>query len=115
MDITLQKVIDIAVKAGSARRSDCVPNAAVHQELDINGDEGDRFVDALCKEFGDWITEWPWLRYVDFNEPPAWLGPKIWTFLRLPNPELAFPGYAEERLELGHIAAVIARGEWFDP
>jgi len=83
--------------------------------LGINGDEGDEFVAALCNEFGDWIAEWPWTRFVDFNEPPAWLGPKVWKALRLPNPAVAFPGYVEERLELGHIVAVIEKGHWFEP
>jgi hypothetical protein len=112
---TLERVIEIAVIAGRADRADCLPDAAVHPELAINGVEGDEFVDALCKEFGDWIADWPWARFVDFNEPPASSGPKIWKLLRLPNPEVAFPGYVEERLTLGHIAAVIDNGQWFDP
>ena len=112
---TLETVIDIAVNVGLAQRTKCVPNAAVHPDLDINGDEGDEFVDALCAEFGSWVAEWPWSRFVDFNEPPASLGPKIWKLLRLPNPSVAFPGYVEERLELRHIAAVIEKGQWFEP
>ena len=115
MGSTLSKIIEIAVAAGLAKRANCLLDAAIHQDLGINGDAGDEFVDALCKEFGDWVSEWPWARFVDFNEPTAWLGPKIWKLLRLPNPEVAFPGYVEERLELGHIAAVIEKGQWFDP
>jgi hypothetical protein len=41
--------------------------------------------------------------------------PKIWKFFGLPSPSLAFPGYTEQCLELGHIAAMIENGRWFDP
>jgi hypothetical protein len=110
-----ERVIEIAVVAGLANRAKCLPGAAIQQDLGINGDEGDEFVNELCREFGDWIADWPWARFVDFNEPPAGLGPKIWKWLRLPNPHVAFPGYVKERLELMHIAAAIENGEWFDP
>lgn len=115
MASTLEAVTYIAVNSGYADRARCLPTAAIHQDLDVNGDEGEDFVAALCAEFGDWIAEWPWDRFVDINEPPADFGPKIWKLLRLPHPEVAFPGYVEERLELGHIAAVIDKGEWFEP
>ena len=115
MATTLECVVEIAVSAGLARRSRCLPNAAIHPDLGNNGDEGDEFVNALCAEFGDWIADWPWSRFVDFNEPPSSLGPKVWKLLRLPRPEVAFPGYVEERLELSHIAAVIEKGKWFEP
>jgi hypothetical protein len=112
---TIDRVIEIAVATGGARIEKCQPNAAIHQDLGVNGDDGEAFVDALYAEFGEWIVEWPWHRFIDFNEPPANIGPKIWKLLRLPNPAVAFPGFVEERLELGHIAAVIEKGQWFDP
>ena len=115
MSAVLDRVVDIACSVGQAKRADCLPGAAIHQDLDVNGDEGERFVEALCNEFGLWIVEWPWGRFIDFNEPPKTHLPRIWKFLRLPNPEIAFPGYVEERLELGHIAAVIEKGQWFEP
>jgi hypothetical protein len=112
---TFEKVVGIAVASGRAEQDNCLPQAAIHQDLGINGNEADEFVAALCNEFGNWVAEWPWARFVDFNEPPAWLGPKVWKALRLPNAATAFPGYVEERLELGHVAAVIENGGWFDP
>lgn len=115
MDSVLHEVTDIAIGFGLRDRSRYLPNAAIDQDLGINGDEGDEFVEALCAECGDWIAKWPWSRFVDFNEPPASLGPRIWRLLHLPGMKRAFPGYAEERLELGHIAAVIEKGQWFDP
>jgi hypothetical protein len=115
MSPLLERVAEIAVSVGLANANGCRSTAAVHQDLGITGDEGEAFVEALCAEFGDWIAEWPWERFVDFNEPPADLGPRIWKFLRLPNPETAFPGYTQARLELGHIAVVIKKGQWFDP
>jgi len=115
MSSTFERVVDIAVEAGLANRAKCKHNTAVNQDLSISGDEGDTFVKALCGEFGEWVANWPWSEFVDFNEPPSRLGPKIWKLVRLPNPERAFPGYTERRLELGHIAEVIEKGEWFDP
>lgn len=115
MPSTLERVVDIAVNSGLADRSKCQPHSAIHPDLGINGDEGKEFVDALCAEFGDWIADSPWSRFVDFNEPLASLGSAALKFLRLLKPEIAFAGYVEERLKLGHIAAVIEKGEWFEP
>ncbi|MCB2079599.1 MAG: hypothetical protein KDE55_18115 [Novosphingobium sp.] len=108
----------IAVVSRFAR---CAPSlavgakSAVDQDLRIQGDDAEEFIADLAGLNGDWVYDWPWHRYVNLNEPPASLGPRFWKLLRLPEPERAFPGYMERRLELQHIAAVIEKGEWFDP
>lgn len=115
MSPVFPEIVAIAISAGRAKAGQCHPHAAIFQDLGIGGVEADDFVDALIARFGDWVAGWPWAQFVDFTEPPASIGPRIWKWLRLPYPETAFPGHVEQRLELGHIAAVIEKGQWFDP
>ncbi len=114
MASVLDRVIHV-VADHSRVSGDPTASSAVDQDLHIRGDDADELVAALAESFGEWLYDWPWHLFINLNEPPAWLGPKIWKFLGLKNPSMAFPGYTERRLELGHIAAVIEKGQWFEP
>ncbi|KWV93192.1 hypothetical protein [Erythrobacter sp. YT30] len=93
-------------------------SSAVDQDLTVTGDDGDDFVLQIVDRYGEWVREWPWERFICFNEGVSMLAPyaALWNFLRLPWSDTAFPQKPElERLELGHIAKVLERGEWIDP
>ena len=90
--------------------------SAIDQDVRIFGDDIDELAEALAMKFGDHISEWPWQRFAELSEPHAltgfWL---MWRFLTWPiRGRLSDPSQFE-RLELGHIAAVIDRGAWFEP
>jgi hypothetical protein len=114
---TLEKVVEIARKQTGIRSP--TPSSALWQDLTIIGDDSDDFVIALTKEFGDWVRYWPWDEFLSFDEGIPILAPwrTLWSSLRLPWIETAFPNQEPKlrRLELGHIAAVIDKGEWFEP
>lgn len=90
-------------------------SAAIDQDLGIYGDAAVEFIAALSAEFGKWVDDWPWERFVDFHEPAARILPRIWRLMKLPDIAMAFPGIAQERLELGHVAMVLETGQWSDP
>lgn len=116
MPTTLDQVIEIAKRASGRRRAS--ENSALIDDLRIIGDDADDLIDLLCNRFGDWVDEWPWHRFLDFDEGRALQAPirKLWQILHLPWIETAFPQPPVlERLELGHIAAVIEKGQWFEP
>ena len=115
MTPTLGQVIGIVADRAGVSQSDLTGREAVDQDLKIQGDDAEELIKLLVGTFGEWLREWPWHDYIDFNEPPASIGPRAWKWLGLTKPGRAFPGYTDKRLELGHIAAVIDRGEWFEP
>jgi hypothetical protein len=72
--------------------------------------------EALAKEFGEQVWEWPWERHAELSEPHPFAA--VWFMWRLPTWSIRgrlFGPSPFERLELGHIAAVLDRGQWFDP
>ena len=75
------------------------------------------FEDALADRFGEHVREWPWNRFANLNEGISPLFPLqlAWQFLSWPwRGSFEYPNRLE-RLELGHIAAVIEKGQWFEP
>lgn len=90
---------------------------AIHQDLNIGGDDVFELARALAKRFGEQLWQWPWHRYVDFKEGgnPLEIPWFIWRLLTWPFRGRILDPSPFERLELGHIAAVIDRGEWFEP
>jgi hypothetical protein len=118
MESVLSRVMEIVREVSGKRSARWVTGDALDQDIGVYGDDADDLVEALCREFGDWIAGWPWRRYVNFNEDP--LGRsihRIWRRFGWKGAAMAFPTgrLPEQRLELGHIAAVIEKGEWFDP
>ena len=92
-------------------------HTAVDQDMNISGGDVEDLAAALAEEFGEQVWQWPWHRFAGLEEGvsivlPFWLA---WRLLTWPIRGRLFDPSPYERLELGHIAAVIDRGEWFDP
>lgn len=111
---TLDRVIAIAECHSGVKNLDA--NSAIDQDIRISGGDVDELAEALHKEFGGDIADWPWDRFVDLNEPSLLVAPYfIWRLLTWPVRGRLFDASPYERLELVHIAAVIDRGGWFEP
>ncbi len=96
------------------------PDMAVSQDLGLYGDDITEFVAALADRYGEWVWDWPWVRFADDHEGVGCLAifglPLLlmrWLFRRQ-SPD-SYLAQGLERLEIGHIAAVIDRGVWFEP
>ncbi len=112
---TLERVIEIATHHSGAKGLHS--GSAIDQDIRISGDDVTEFVEAIAKEFGDQVWQWPWPRFAMLDEGLSFWFPLmlIWQLVTWP-----FRGSFEypspfEHLELGHIAAMIDKGEWFDP
>lgn len=111
---TLDRVLAIAEHHSGAKDLGAI--SAIDQDIRISGDDVDELAEALQKEFGGDVADWPWGRFADLHEPHALVVPYfIWRLLTWPFRGRLFDPSPYERLELGHIAAVINRGEWFEP
>lgn len=96
------------------------PDMAVSQDLGLYGDDITEFIMALADRYGQWVWDWPWARFVDDNEGAGCLIlfglPWLLLCWLIGGPSRGLdPGQGLERLEIGHIAAVIDRGVWFEP
>jgi hypothetical protein len=112
---TLDRVIEIAKHCSGTGSLDA--NSAVDQDMRISGEDVTWFAMELAKEFGDDIYKWPWDRFALLSEGLGCLfvPALIWQLASWPfRGSFQYPS-TYERLELGHIAAVIEKGEWFDP
>lgn len=102
------------------------PASAVCQDAYIFGIDVDDYVNALSSEFGQIVHQIPWGHYTDQTSSfrgcgcllvPPWL---LWRLVRWPLVRgsiipRADPRNFPFRLELGHLAKVIDRGEWIEP
>jgi hypothetical protein len=102
------------------------PSSAVCQDACIFGLHVDDYVSDLETEFGDIVWYIPWGRFTDQTSSfrgtgclliPIWMIKRLWRVVAhgeafLPKPD---PRNFPHRLTLGHIAAVIEKGEWFEP
>lgn len=114
---TLNRVIAIASHCSGLRTEKLSEHTAVDQDLNISGGDVADLAEALAKEFGEHVWQWPWQRFAELSEgvnPLAiiWL---TWRLLTWPLRGRVFDPSPFERLELGHIASVVDRGEWFEP
>lgn len=90
--------------------------SAVDQDMRISGGDVAEFASNLAQEFGEYVWQWPWHRFADLDEPSLLTFPYfVWRLITCPIRGRLFDPSPYERLELGHIAAVIDRGEWFEP
>lgn len=90
---------------------------ALDQDLGMAGDDVTELADSLARKYGEWVWAWPWQRFVQLDEGLSLLFPfmLIWQLVSWPfRGSFGYPD-AYERLELGHIAKVVANGEWIDP
>ncbi|MFM9852020.1 MAG: hypothetical protein ACKVOJ_04310 [Sphingomonadaceae bacterium] len=89
--------------------------SAIDQDIGMSGDDVTHFAEWLSTEFGDDVWHWPWQRYAELSEGLSLLFPFMffWQLISWPfRGAFSYPS-PYERLELGHIAAVIEKGEWF--
>ena len=90
--------------------------SAIDQDVRISGDDVTELAEALANEFGEHVWRWPWQRFAELSEPSALIFPCfIWRLLTWPMRGRLFDPSPFERLELGHIAAVIDCDKWFEP
>ncbi|MDN3645164.1 hypothetical protein QWY75_02960 [Pontixanthobacter aestiaquae] len=96
---------------------DASPSSAVHQDLDIYGLDVEDFAAKLGERYGPGVFDWPWHRFAELGEGLSLLFPFILVKQLVTWPFRGQFSYPEslERLELGHIAKVLEKGEWIDP
>lgn len=116
MDDVLERVIVIVSEQSGISKARLSAKSAIDQDIRISGGDVTDLADALAREFGEQVWPWPWQRFAMLDEGLSLLFPFIllWQLLTWP-----FRGSFEypspfERLELGHIAAVVEKGEWFE-
>jgi hypothetical protein len=114
---TLERVYAIVSDISGLPLRKLSEHTAVDQDLKISGGDVEDLAEALANEFGEQVWQWPWQRFAHLDEglpiwAPFWLA---WRLLTWPIRGRVFDPSPLERLELGHIAAVIDRDEWFDP
>ena len=117
MSSTFERLRQIAAALSGVNPEKLSPTTAVYQDIGLVGDDVTDFAAALTNEFGDWIWSWPWERFAQLDERLSLLFPVMlfWQLISWPfRGSFEYPD-AYERLELGHIAAVIDNGEWFEP
>lgn len=113
----LQRVREIVSLATGTKLDELTAQSAIDQDVRIVGGDVEELAEALAKEYGDHVWQWPWQRFADLNEGlpltfPLQFFKQLLTWPLRGRFEYPSPF---ERLELGHIAAVIDRGEWFEP
>lgn len=116
MSPTLRRIITIVADHSGVPVEKLGAASAIDQDIKITGDDVTELTQVLAEEFGDHVRYWPWHRFAELGEPSAftvfWL---LWRLLTWPIRGRLFDPSPFERSELGHIAAAIDRGEWFEP
>ena len=116
MDAVLDRVIQIVSECSGVPIDRMSANSAIDQDVRISGDDVTELAQALAFEFGEDVRNWPWERFAELGEPHLFTGFWfIWHLLSWPIRGRLFDPSPFERLELGHIAAVIEKGQWFEP
>jgi len=116
MTATLARVIEIVADHSGIPCARLNASSAIDQDVRISGDDVSELAMALSKEFGGDVLQWPWQRYAELSEPHLFTGFLfLWRLLTWPIRGRIFDPSPFERLELGHIAAAIDRGTWFEP
>ncbi len=117
MAAALARVVEIASEISGKPIEWLTPQSAIDQDLGVSGDDVEDLAEALAAEFGEDVWHWPWQRFACLDEGVSLLFPLIllWQLISWPfRGTFSYPSHYE-RLELGHIAAVIENGSWFDP
>lgn len=113
MTAVLEQVVALAAKHSGLWPEKLGPRSAMYQDIGLGGNDVDLFIAALAGLCGEQARSWPWQRFTNRSEPH--LGT---AFVKVPLRMLRKRpdhGSRYERLELGHIAAVIETGHWRDP
>ncbi|MBX9883637.1 MAG: hypothetical protein K2X68_01565 [Novosphingobium sp.] len=117
MSPTLVRVIEIVTEHSGIRRDRLSASSALDQDVRISGDDVTELVEALAREFGEQVWQWPWQRFALLDEglSPFFLFQLTWQLVTWPfRGSFEYPS-PYERLELGHIAKVIDAGHWLEP
>jgi len=117
MSSTLDRVIEITSQQAGVAAAKLGSHSAIDQDIRISGDDVADLAEALAAEFGEQVWRWPWQRFAQLDEglSPWFPFMLVWQLLTWPiRGRFEYPS-SFERLELGHIAAVIDKGQWFDP
>lgn len=117
MPATLERVRHIVSEHSGVSLDKLNAQSAIDQDVGLSGDDIDDLAEAFAKEFGDHVWQWPWQRFVCLDEGLSLLFPFMLTWQLISWPFRGSFSYPSpyERLGLGHIAAVIESGEWFEP
>ena len=116
MSPTLDRVAAIVAYQSGIPAAKLTASSAIAQDVRISGDDVTELAEALAQEFGPHILRWPWQRFAELSEPHIGNGLLlIWRLLTWPIRGRVFDPPPFERLELGHMALAIDRGEWFEP
>ena len=116
MKSTLNRVIEIASSESGIPIAQLSGASAVDQDMGMSGDDVTDFATRLAGEFGDIVWQWPWHRFANLSEGFGCLFPVglLWQLVSWPvRGRFSYPSKLE-RLELGHIAAVIDNSSWFE-
>jgi hypothetical protein len=113
---TLDRVIQIAGTQSGIPKHKLSATSAIYQDVRMAGDDVNEFVERLQRELGCDAYQWPWTRFTNLSEPTILSLPHfVWQLFTWAK-RGSFHDYERyERLNLGHIAAVIDCGEWFEP
>lgn len=116
MSETRVRIIEIVADPSGIPMAKLTARSAIDQDVKISSDDATELAQTLAKEFGEQVWTWPWQRFAELSEPSALVFPYfIWRLLTWPVRGRLFDPSPFERLELGHIAAVIDGGQWFEP
>ena len=117
MASTLERIFEIVAQQSGVSVRKLSAQLAISQDIRMFGDDVEDFAEALANEFGDYVWQWPWHRYAELSEGlgVGFLPALLWQLATWPfRGSFEYPSQFE-RLELGHIAAVIEKGQWFEP
>jgi hypothetical protein len=116
MTVVLEQVVALVAKQTGLPPEKLGARSALYQDIGLCGDDVDIFVAALAGLYGDNVRTWPWARFTNLREPNLWTA--LSALVKVPYRMLRKrrdQASRYERLELGHIAAVIETGHWRDP
>jgi hypothetical protein len=114
---TLDEVRDIVAFQTGISLQKLTAQSAIDQDIRIAGDDVTDLAQALANRYGGQVWQWPWHRFAQLDEGLSLWFPVmlIWQLISWPvRGSFEYPS-PYERLELGHIAAAIEKGKWFEP
>jgi hypothetical protein len=114
---TLDEVRDIVSFHSGISLEKLTAQSAIDQDIRIAGEDVTDLAQTLANRYGDQVWQWPWHRFALLDEGLSLWFPVmlIWQLISWPvRGSFEYPSLYE-RLELGHIAAVIEKGKWFEP
>jgi|688.fasta_scaffold244366_1 hypothetical protein len=104
---TVEDLTDILAMLRSEPRSRITSDTLLREDLGVNGDDWDEILVAITQRWGE--TDFTSFNFYDyFREEPQLHALYIWL-------KDFWNGKCLRPLTVGHLAAVIDRGQWFEP